>query len=64
LAEDKEQLVRKYLNLKNGVPSHGTFKRLFENIDSYAFNKAFIDWTRKMSEHTEEKIVEVDCKNQ
>ncbi|SHK28059.1 DDE_Tnp_1-associated [Paramaledivibacter caminithermalis DSM 15212] len=61
-AEDKEQWLRKYLSLKNGVPSHDTFKRVFENIDSDAFNKAFIDWTRKMSDHTDGRIVAVDGK--
>lgn len=61
-AQTKEKWLRKYLDLENGIPSHDTFERVFENIDSVAFNKAFIDWTNKISNHTEGRIVAIDGK--
>jgi len=30
-AEDKEPFLREFLTLKNGLPSHDTFSRLFRN---------------------------------
>lgn len=41
-AETREKWLKKCITLENGVPSHDTFKRVFENIDSEAFSKAFI----------------------
>lgn len=61
-AEIKKEWLKKYLSLENGVPSHDTFQRVFENLDSKAFNKAFIDWTHKMSEHTEGRVIAIDGK--
>lgn len=61
-AEVKEEWLKNYLPLENGVPSHDTFQRVFENIDSKAFNKAFINWTQKMSDHTEGRVVAIDGK--
>ncbi|WP_165916440.1 transposase family protein [Marinisporobacter balticus] len=37
-AESKEEWLKKYIPLKNGVLSHDTFERIFENIDVNAFN--------------------------
>ncbi|SHK25879.1 DDE_Tnp_1-associated [Paramaledivibacter caminithermalis DSM 15212] len=51
--ETREKWLRKNIDLENGVPSHDTFERVFENIDSKAFNKAFISWTKKISDHTD-----------
>lgn len=61
-AEIKKDWLKRYLLLENGVPSHDTFQRVFENIDSKAFNKAFINWTNKLSEHTQGRIVAIDGK--
>lgn len=61
-AETREEWLRKYIDLENGVPSHDTFERVFENIEGKAFNKAFIDWTKKISKQTEGRIIAVDGK--
>ena len=58
----KENWLKRYIELENGVPSHDTFERVFENIDSNAFNKAFIDWTYKLTDKTEGRIIAVDGK--
>ena len=39
--EDREMLLRDFLSLKNGLPSHDTFSRVFRLLDPAAFGRAF-----------------------
>jgi predicted transposase YbfD/YdcC len=38
-ASDNLKYFKKYLALKNGIPSHDTIRRVFNNLDSNVFNK-------------------------
>lgn len=40
-AEDREPLLREFLSLENGLPSHDTFSRVFRLLDPQAFGQAF-----------------------
>jgi predicted transposase YbfD/YdcC len=40
-AEDREALLREFLSLENGLPSHDTFSRVFRLLDPSAFARAF-----------------------
>lgn len=40
-AEDREPLLREFLSLENGLPSHDTFSRVFRLLDPAAFGRAF-----------------------
>lgn len=40
-AEDRELLLREFLSLANGLPSHDTFSRLFRLLDPQAFGRVF-----------------------
>ena len=40
-ARDRQPLLREFLSLKNGLPSHDTFSRVFRLLDPSAFEKAF-----------------------
>lgn len=40
-AEDREPLLRDFLSLGNGLPSHDTFSRVFRLLDPEAFGRAF-----------------------
>lgn len=40
-AEDRELLLREFLSLENGLPSHDTFSRLFRLLDPAAFGQVF-----------------------
>lgn len=40
-AEDREPLLREFLSLDNGLPSHDTFSRVFRLLDPQAFGRAF-----------------------
>jgi predicted transposase YbfD/YdcC len=39
--EAKEPLLRRFLRLEHGIPSHDTFSRVFRLLDSVAFEAAF-----------------------
>jgi len=41
-AQSKEEFLRTFLDLPNGIPSHDTFNRVFSNIDSDQFESCFI----------------------
>ncbi|MGC9458107.1 MAG: ISAs1 family transposase [Halothiobacillaceae bacterium] len=40
-AGDREPLLREFLSLENGLPSHDTFSRVFRLLDPQAFGRAF-----------------------
>ena len=40
-AEDREALLREFLSLENGLPSHDTFRWVFRLLDPAAFGRAF-----------------------
>lgn len=61
-AESKEEWLKNYIPLKNGVPSHDTFERVFENIDVDSFNETFINWTERLSKKSKNRIIAVDGK--
>ncbi|HSH35178.1 ISAs1 family transposase [Schnuerera sp.] len=60
--EIKESLLKRYVKLENGIPSHDTFQRVFEHLDPKAFNRAFMDWTKKLCDNTEGRIIALDGK--
>jgi predicted transposase YbfD/YdcC len=43
-AGDNESWLKKYLELKNGVPSHDTFGRVFRLLDAAVFEQCFRNW--------------------
>ncbi|NTU41497.1 MAG: ISAs1 family transposase [Nitrospirales bacterium] len=42
----KEEWLRQFLPLENGIPSHDTFGRVFSLIDPEKFEDAFVGWTK------------------
>ena len=45
-ANEKVDWLRRYLKLKNGIPSHDTFGRVFAALDAEAFAEAFQRWVK------------------
>jgi len=60
-AEDKEPFLRDFLTLKNGLPSHDTFSRLFRLLDPGAFGECFSQFMREFSQQTA-GVVAIDGK--
>ena len=44
-AEAKQKWLTQFLELKNGIPSHDTFRRIFCILEFNEFQKFFIKWT-------------------
>lgn len=43
---EKEAWLKTFLKLKNGIPSHDTFARVFARLNPVAFEKQFINWVQ------------------
>lgn len=53
---------KKFLNLRNGIPSHDTFNRVFERLDSKNFKDCFLSWVNAICKLTVGEIVAIDGK--
>jgi predicted transposase YbfD/YdcC len=51
-----------FLDLPNGIPSHDTFRRLFERLDPDEFQKGFLGWIEALHEATERQVIAIDGK--
>ena len=62
--EEKEEWFRSKLGLelKNGIPSHDTFERIFAKINPEEFEKCFSSWIREVNSLTEKETVSIDGK--
>ena len=60
--EEKEEWFRKFLELKNGIPSHDTFRRVFERIEPKQLRAALALWTENLQQNLDGKIVAIDGK--
>ncbi len=60
--ESKLEWLRKFVPLKNGIPSHDTLGRVFSIIDYQVFNSCFVDWVREVSSLSQGEVVAIDGK--
>lgn len=58
----KEALLRKFLELPHGIPSHDTFSRVLRLIDPAKFQECFLRWAHALHQATGDKLVAVDGK--
>jgi len=49
LARSHIHWFKTFLNLSNGMPSHGTFECVFQRIDPKEFYEAFSKWTYSLT---------------
>jgi len=63
-AKAKEDFFRRFLELPNGIPSHDTFRRVFQAICPQAFQACLIGWLKEKRPSTsgEKKVVAIDGK--
>jgi predicted transposase YbfD/YdcC len=54
--------LKTFLALPNGIPSHDTFRRLFERLDPDEFQRGFLGWIEALHEATERQVVAIDGK--
>jgi hypothetical protein len=60
--EAKEKWLRTFLTLRNGIPSHDTFGRVFSLIDPVQFRTAFGRFVAAIAELAPREVVAVDGK--
>ncbi len=58
----KEEWFKTFLSLKNGIPSHDTFNRVFAALDPQAFGACFMAWTQSLRAAVAQEIVALDGK--
>jgi predicted transposase YbfD/YdcC len=57
--EAKEAWFRTFLELKNGIPSHDTFNRVFARLDPEAFRERFLAWIQAVSQITQGQVIAI-----
>jgi predicted transposase YbfD/YdcC len=60
--EAKEDWFRGFLELRNGIPSHDTFGRVFAHLDPDQFHTCFMNWMTAVSELIQGQVIAVDGK--
>lgn len=60
--ELKLDWLRRFIRLRNGVPSADTFRRVISAIDSKNFSEAFFSWTAEVFTRTDGEVISIDGK--
>lgn len=60
--QNKEEWLKAFLELPNGIPSHDTFNRVFSLIEPAGLQQCFISWVQSMAKISEGQIVSIDGK--
>src|SRR5512135_2336118 len=58
----KHDWLRTFLALPNGIPSHDTFRRVFERLDPDEFQRCFLRWIEALHEATDRQVIALDGK--
>jgi predicted transposase YbfD/YdcC len=61
-AKAKEEFLRSFLDLPNGIPSDDTFNRVFSSIDSEQFEACFVNWVSRLVNLTDGEVIPIDGK--
>jgi predicted transposase YbfD/YdcC len=60
--EAKYDWFKTFLGLRNGIPSHDTFNRVFAALDPKEFLDCFLRWTQSLRQAVSQEIVALDGK--
>ena len=60
--QEREEWLRSFLTLENGIPSHDTFGDIFAAIDPEQLRLCLIEWTESIREKIQGEVVAVDGK--
>lgn len=60
--QSKQKWFRTFLDLPNGIPSHDTFRRVFNMLDPEAFETCFMAWIDDLAQASEGRLIALDGK--
>ena len=58
----REDWLKSFLELPNGIPSHDTLNRVFSAIDPHAFLACFVQWVQGICPNLSDEVVAIDGK--
>lgn len=58
----KQNWLKQFLELPNGIPSHDTFSRVFARIDPIEFQNCFLKWINSIKNITKGEVIAIDGK--
>ena len=58
----KQEWLKKFLALPNGIPSKDTIRRLFARLDSEKLQSCFLNWVKTIAQLTQGEIIAIDGK--
>jgi predicted transposase YbfD/YdcC len=61
-AQKRQAWFKRFLKLPNGVPSHDTFERVFNQLDPQTFQICFVDWVKEIAELAGLRHIAIDGK--
>ncbi|MEO1433493.1 MAG: ISAs1 family transposase [Cyanobacteria bacterium J06633_8] len=59
----KQEWLKRFLELPNGIPSHDTFARIFALINPQQFQECFLSWIKSVALLTEGEVIAIDGKS-
>lgn len=60
--EKRNDWLKQFLDLSNGIPSHDTFERVFDRLSPAAFQRCFRAWTKSLCDVLGLQHVAIDGK--
>lgn len=61
-AQEKEEWLKTFLKLPNGIPSHDTVARVFTRLNPDSFQQAFLRWISAFAQDLPGEVVAIDGK--
>ena len=58
----KEEWLRRFLPLANGIPSHDTFGRVFSRLDPAQLERCFLNWMSALAQASQGRLIAIDGK--
>ena len=59
---EREEWLKQFLELPEGIPSHDTFNRVLRLLDPVQFQACFLSWMQAVAEVTQGEVVAIDGK--